>query len=372
MYKINSGNHFSTIFFFSLFVLFSSCKTLTNTEAIDDLNAFKKAQQEQLKIMHQVTANAETTPVLADSPDSDAADDPCVWQNISFPDKSLVFGSNKQFGIHSYGLDGNEKQFVSYAKINNIDIRQGLKTEKGLVDVLAASNRTSKSVDLFIIDSNGKIANQPDYQISLGAVNPYGLCLYLDNKERLFVFVNDKDGNVFQIEVLVKSNVIESRIVRKLKLSSQVEGMVADDVNDKLYVGEEMAGIFVFDAQPEADTRYEMLKDSGRSNPYIRFDIEGLALLPAHYLIASSQGNFSYALFDLKNNQYVTSFKISDDLADGVEETDGLDVFSGSLGANYPNGIFVVQDGFNFDETTKKTQNYKIIDLKKILELVKE
>lgn len=353
--------------FFIATILFTSCKTIQNTEAINDANAYKTAKELQSTFTNKVTANFETTPVKADSPDGDSADDPAVWLHPANPENSLIFGSNKQFGIHSYDLKGNEKQFVEYAQINNVDIRQNVTLNGKTYDILAGSNRTDKSVDVFVIDANGAIASKPDFQISLGAVKPYGFCLYHNGKQ-LFAFVNDKDGVIFQIEITKdKNNAFQAKEDRRLKVSSQPEGMVADDAKKILYVGEEMAGIHIFEAEPQAANRSFMMGGSTQSNKNIRYDVEGLALLPPHYLIASSQGNFSYAVFNTQTNQYVTSFIIADSTLDGVEETDGLEVFPHALGAAYPEGIFVVQDGFNFDGTVKQTQNFKVVDLEQII-----
>ncbi len=67
--------------------------------------------------------------------------------------------------------------------------------------------------------------------------------------------------------------------------------------------------------------------------------------------MASIQGSFSHTLFDRKTNIYLGSFTIGEkDNIDGVEETDGLDIFSGLFGSQFPDGIAVVQDGFNYDD----------------------
>jgi len=44
---------------------------------------------------------------------------------------------------------------------------------------------------------------------------------------------------------------------------------------------------------------------------------------------------------------------------DGTSETDGLDVTSAPLGAAYPAGLFVAQDGLNTDPDER--QNFKLV-----------
>jgi 3-phytase len=79
------------------------------------------------------------------------------------------------------------------------------------------------------------------------------------------------------------------------------------------------------------------------------------------YLIASSQGDDSYAVFQREgDNNYVGSFRISDGPGiDGTSDTDGIDVAATALGASFPSGVFVAQDGENDGET----QNFKLVPL---------
>jgi 3-phytase len=67
-------------------------------------------------------------------------------------------------------------------------------------------------------------------------------------------------------------------------------------------------------------------------------------------------------------NQYLGSFEIVDSLSiDGAQETDGIDVVNANLGEDFPEGLFVVQDGFNYDGDSLMTQNFKYISWKEIV-----
>jgi 3-phytase len=94
--------------------------------------------------------------------------------------------------------------------------------------------------------------------------------------------------------------------------------------------------------------------------------VEGLALyyLPEGegYLIASSQGNHSYAIFNRSYpHDYLGSFQIIDGEIDGVTDTDGIDVYNHAFGSIYPSGLFICQDGSNTESTEKKAQNFKMV-----------
>jgi 3-phytase len=86
--------------------------------------------------------------------------------------------------------------------------------------------------------------------------------------------------------------------------------------------------------------------------------------------VVSVQGNFSYAVFNRAgDNEYLGSFKIEDgDVIDGVEETDGLEVIPDSLSPQFPGGLLVVQDGFNYQADTLIPQNFKLVDWRQVIE----
>ncbi|MDX1581573.1 MAG: phytase, partial [Alphaproteobacteria bacterium] len=116
--------------------------------------------------------------------------------------------------------------------------------------------------------------------------------------------------------------------------------------------------------------------DSGETSP-LKQDFEGVALFRdkggEQYLLLSSQGNHRYALIATRTGHLSDTFAISpntsgDKVIDGVAETDGLDVTTRALGAAFPNGLLVVQDGFNTDPEAQ--QNFKYVDWGKVMEAV--
>jgi 3-phytase len=342
--------------FFLIFLLLTSCRH--NQKAKSEISSLRF-----------VTAQVETKPVPGDSL-SDAADDPAIWINHSHPDSSFIIGTDKKGGLAVYDLLGNELHFYQTGKVNNADIRYSFPMNSDTIDILAVSNRTDQSVDLYKISPNGSLEIIHKEQLKSRLKDEvYGLCNYRSVLTgKFFVFVNCKDGGVEQWELFSDGGKISGKPVRYLKLDSQVEGMVADDENGYLYVGEEDKGIWRFSAEPDSSDKKELLPLSTmKANGSIEFDIEGLAIyeLPDGYgyLIASSQGNDSYAVFERKlPNRYLGSFKIVDGPAtDGSQETDGIDVTSTPLNESFPAGLFVAQDGKNIDNGRAVSQNFKLV-----------
>ena len=104
-------------------------------------------------------------------------------------------------------------------------------------------------------------------------------------------------------------------------------------------------------------------------------DVEGLSIYygadGTGYLIASSQGDSSYAVFNREgDNSYLGNFVIggNGDI-DQVNETDGLDIINVPLGSEFSNGLLVVQDGANDpqnvvqdgEELENNSTNFKLV-----------
>src|SRR3546814_7998525 len=101
----------------------------------------------------------------------------------------------------------------------------------------------------------------------------------------------------------------------------------------------------------DARTAVERVAD----NPSIRDDLECLGIYHLGdgrgYIVASSQGNDTYAVYRLEGGQeYLGSFAVVADPVrgiDGISETDGLEVTSRNLGPGFEHGAMIAQDGRN-------------------------
>ncbi|MDZ7628447.1 MAG: phytase [Parvularculaceae bacterium] len=302
-----------------------------------------------------VPAFAETAAV--GSP-NDAADDPAIWINQDNAAASLILGTDKQAGLYVYALDGSVRDFLPAGALNNFDLRQGVTIGAFSGDLAAASNRTDNTVTLFTIDG-GKVAKSGAFPSAI--VEPYGLCMGAVGGE-VFVFVTYKTGDLVAYRLTGAGNGAEAA---RLKFGSQLEGCVYDENQRTLFVGEEGRGVWktAFDGGSFASA---VVVDTVGGASGIRADIEGMAIYKtgpeAGYLVVSSQGDDSYAVYDRAgDNKFVGRFRIGEGAAsDGAQETDGLDVTATALGADLPAGVLVVQDGFNDPKGSK--QNFKLVD----------
>ena len=322
-----------------------------------------------------VTATVETEPV--DDP-CDAADDPAIWLNEEDPEASLIVATNKVRGLLVYDLEGQIVSRLDSGRVNNVDLRSGIRVGGAETIVVAGTNRTTMTLDILALDpASGELSPLGDPIDPEFADEPYGLCLYHSAASGdLYVFANAQDGAVGQWRLDGDGRGGLTGVqVREWTLASQPEGCVADDANGWLFIGEEEAAIWRFDAEPTASTDRPTVVDrttlgepgGGR----LAADVEGLALyVPPGggardgFLVASSQGNHTYVVYDrAPPHAYRGTFRVGGGGAvDGTEETDGIDLVAAPVGPDYPAGLLVVQDGFNYDsEGSRINQNFKFV-----------
>jgi len=320
-----------------------------------------------------VTADAETTPMPVEG---DAADDPAIWIHPEDPAKSTILGTNKKKGINVYSLEGKLLFEYPLGRVNNIDVRYGFPLGTGKVDLVAGSNRSDSGITVMGISPvDGSLFPVLEQPIHTGLDEVYGFCLFHDRKSgSYYAVVNGTDGKVEQWLLYPSENgKVAAKLARTFGFQGQTEGCVADDEQGILYIGEEDRGVWKMNANPGVPENRQLI-DSVKGKR-LKDDVEGLALYCGKgeegYLIVSSQGNHTYAVYERRgDNRYVGSFSIRDGkLIDGTRETDGIDVSSVSLSPLFPDGLFVAQDGFNRTGGKKDFQNFKIVSWRKIAEM---
>ena len=344
-------------------------------EARDDSIALDMAYAAQARITRSVQPVAETDAIQAATP-MDAADDPAIWIHPTDPMRSVIYGSNKTGGIAAYDLDGREIAYYPVGNINNVDVIDGVPFGGKRVSLLGGTNRSDQSLDLFLIDPvDGKLTDIADGALGMDSTlidDVYGFCFaHHREADKFYAILNGKNGRVQQYELIPSQGRIGIALRRTIDIDSQTEGMVADADLGYLYIGEENRGVWKLRIDP-ADTTRQLVAATDTSNADIRYDVEGLTLYrdgDVGYLIVSSQGSFSYAVYERQgDNRYIGSFKITaSDTLDGAEETDGLDVTATPLGDAYPKGLLVVQDGFNYDGDTLRAQNFKYVSWREVM-----
>ena len=306
----------------------------------------------------EVIANVETEPVFAGD---DAADDMCVLENFNNPEKSLIISSDKKYGIIVYDLDGVKLYDYEVGRINNVDILPSRSIQNKYI--VAGTNRTYNSIDIYSFNSKGELENLILRKEIPSLKDVYGVTFYRD-EFNTYLFISDKKGNVEQWSYNNDEVNSEVKFVRKLRFSSLVEGLVADESKGKIYMGQERKGIWELNASPKLEEDKKLIF---KKNKYFKPDFEGLTIRDdgdgKGYLITSVQGSNGYLIIDRNSLKAKMFFRIIDgNKIDGTTETDGIDVSSIKT-SKFPNGFFIAQD----DDNDGLNQNFKLVDWNKII-----
>ncbi len=324
--------------------------------------------QSKTNVGFSVTPQAETAPVKSRG---DAADDPAIWVHPDDPAKSLVFATDKLAGIYAYDLKGIQKAFYPIGEINNIDVLHNVVLDSQKIDILCGTNQSLNTLEIFGIDPKSGILRSATAEALFSQTQKvYGICLYHSPKDsQAYAFVGGYEGEIEQWQLLpAKDGHISAKIVREFRLPGKSEGMVADHERGYIYVAQETNAIWRIPAEPDTDGEDYFLVTSLEGNPNLKADLEGLALYRAKneegFLIVSSQGNHSFAIFKRKAPYpYLGSFHIEakEDI-DEVSMSDGIEVINQYMGEDFPLGMFVTQDGENLDPMGRRqSQNFKFL-----------
>ena len=303
----------------------------------------------------QVTAVAETEPVGTSN--ADAADDPAIWRNAANPEQSLIVATDKKAGLYVYGLDGKPRHFAGGGLLNNVDLVD--MGDAGAIVVASDRNDLARAMlQVYRLDPAtaqltllGKVEG--------GAGEGYGLCLWRA-PDGLRAYSVLKQGLIEEYLIGFGPG-IEAVPLASRRVPSQPEGCVADPRDVTLYIGEETGGIWRFaPGSSQGELVYAI------DNNALVADLEGLAIITegvdGGYLVASSQGDNAYALFALPDMRFAGRFRIAAGKFGAAEETDGIELDTRSFGTDYPEGLFVAQDGKN----EPAAQNFKLVSWKDV------
>ncbi len=324
-------------------------------------------------------------------------------------------------------------------RYNNVDLVTGLRTPTGRTDVAVVSDRGNDRLRIYRIDASKPAspltditdpAAAPVFSTGQTEINEqrtaYGLATWQDTATgRTYALVSQRERTRLALVELTPtaSGTVTYRKVRTLDLPAsfrlpdgttwspcaepgelpQVEGMVVDPADGTLYAGQEDIGIWRIRAdltgKPELVDKVREFgvpgvydeeteecaagADPGFGGDHLSADVEGLALYQEKdgdgYLLASSQGDDTFALYDREvgeDNEYEGGFRVGAASAtlDGSQECDGAAVLNAPLGSRYPKGLLVVQDGHETPEVpdgeggTRTATGFKFVDLADVVD----
>lgn len=263
---------------------------------------------------------------------------------------AFIIGSSESGGVEVYGLDGARIAATPGGAIAGVDARYGAPTPDGrAVWTVAGLDGGANRLRLYEYAPGAAPVDRTTRNIDLGFAGE-SLCLFRDPRDAtLYAFALGGDGQIAQYMVSQSAEGYDARLVRELRLASEVSYCTVDDADGDLYVAEQGVGFWRFDADPEAEVVPELI-DAVRLGR-VTEEAGGLAVYN-HYLIGSDASANRFHLYDRANDHaYIGSFTLV-----GVEAAGGLNALSTPLGAAFPAGALVAMD----DENTAGA-NYKLV-----------
>ncbi len=287
------------------------------------------------------------------------ADDPVLWADRRDPSRGLLIGTDKSDGLYVHDLTGKVLQFFPDGPLNNVDLREGFTVDGKAYVLIAAAERDRFGIVTYLLDPD-TLQVKPYGFIPTDMGEPYGFCMG-KRGDAIYLMPNNKSGEARQYRVTAGPNGPEAVLERTMKVSSQTEGCVVDDEAQVFYLGEEDIGIWRFDFDPKGPV--EPVSVYAVDRKILTDDVEGLTVMrdgARKYLIASSQGDSTYPVWEIQGAIYTYKgrFAVEGGAIDDVTVTDGIDAWSGPIGA-WPEGAIAMHDT---DDGDGKQQNYKLVD----------
>jgi 3-phytase len=297
-----------------------------------------------------VTARGETSGSGGDP------DDPAIWVDPVDPAQSRIYGTDKHHGIFVYDLDGTMRQDIPDGDMNSVDLRDRFSLGGETITLVTAGNRSNNSIAFYaVVPGDGMLVRLPPFDGIPTGITIYGSCMGRGADGTLYLVLDDKEGTVVQWRIADDGRGgLAAEELRRFDAGGQLEGCVIDDELGQLYLGEEDVGIWRYLLDPAAPaSEADRSLVAAADGTHITADVEGLTIYrgateDSGYLLASSQGDSSYAIFERQPpNRFVGRFRIGAGVVDAASESDGIDVIAAPLGDRFPHGLFVAHDTRN-------------------------
>ena len=313
-------------------------------------------------------------------------DDPAIWISPVSPDKSTIVTTTKSeegAGLAVFDLTGRVLQHFPAGEPNNVDVIYNFKAGSRTIDLAYAACREDNTLCLFEITNEGLLTSIPGgKQSTPEGYTVYGSCVYRSPVSgKQYLFVNSKSAEYLQYELTSSPDgTLSTTLVRSFIGGSgtQVEGCVTDEDAGLLFLGEELEGLWRYDAEPDGSTEGTRIARVGDGT--VSADVEGVTLVEGKtpeegFLIVSCQGISAYSIFRrAAPHEHVGIFTIggsADGSVDAVTNTDGIAAVGTKLSADFPNGLVVTHDDANElpeGEGTHEMASFKLVSLVDVLE----
>ncbi len=295
-----------------------------------------------------------TDPVLHDT------DDPAIWINSANPEQSLIVGTDKDSlgALYVYNLQGKVIDSLVRKDIqrpNNVDINYGLSLGKYTTDFAVTGERLTSKLRFFSLPDMEEI-NPGGIEIFKGEQGPdfrdlMGVATYKSPKSgRMYIVAGRKNGPtdgtyLWQYEVIGENGLIRLDLIRKFGQysgKSEIEAIAVDAELGYVYYSDEGVGVRKYYAEPEmGNEELALFATEGFTEDHEGISIYKIDATTGYILISDQQAGLFHVFprEGAKGNPHqhglITKIHAS------TKESDGSEVTSKALGADFPKGLFI-------------------------------
>jgi 3-phytase len=180
-----------------------------------------------------------------------SATDSALWLDTQDASKNLLLVTGGEGGFEIDDMAGKRVARFESLEAGFVDVRQGVTSAGGTVDLLIASDQRLGAIRVYALDAPArKITELTAAPIDIDDAIT-GLCTYRsDLTGELYAFVATDQGQLEQWQLFLRDGKALGQFVRRIAAGKGVSHCVADDASGELYFSEESVGIWRVAAEP--------------------------------------------------------------------------------------------------------------------------
>ncbi len=314
--------------------------------------------------------DAPIKPVIISAEVEDDSDDPAIWVHPDDPSQSLILGTDKGGELLAFDLSG--KVVAKQEKLlrpNNVDVEYGVMLNGQRVDIAVVTDRDAEKIFIFRMPDLASLDGGEGIDVFEGEEESdvMGVGLYKRPDDgAVFVILSRKSGSksgyLWQYRVVDRGDRLGIEKVRAFGRWSgmaEIEAVVVDDELGFVYYSDEVFGIRKYLADPDAPNAESELMVFG-TDGFVE-DREGVSIYTqpngqGYILVSDQQGNAFHIFQRSGDHAKVGVITLS------TQNSDGSDVTSVRLNAQFPDGLFVAMSNdrtfhfYDWREIAKKIE----------------
>ncbi|MFI5452748.1 phytase [Pedobacter sp. UC225_61] len=281
-------------------------------------------------------------------------DDPAIWINPLDSSKSLIIGTDKDEngGLYVFDLKGKiikEKTITGLKRPDNVDIAYGMLLNGKKVDIAVVTERMTHKLRIYSLPDMKAVDNGgiPVYEGEKGVMfrDLMGIALYTTKNGEIYAIpgrkTGPKDGTYLWQYLLQDNGKGQVMAVLKRKFGNysgikEIEAIAVDNELGYVYYADEQFGVRKYHADPaKGNKELAVFAKEGYTE-----DHEGISIYKTTantgYILVSDQSANQFKVYSREGvNKLISTVNVS------TNQSDGSDIYSGALNADFKHGLFV-------------------------------